>query len=118
MRPRVDLAEALSGQVRVELGGADASMAKERLNHSQVGSPLEQMGGEAVPKGMRRDAPIDPGHRGPVTHQAPDRFACQPRAPLADEDGRYGASTGPGLARARQVPMHPLARLLPHWHAS
>jgi hypothetical protein len=55
MRSRVDLAEALSGQVRVELGGADASMAKERLNHPQVGSALEQMGREAVPEGVRRD---------------------------------------------------------------
>ena len=56
MRPRVDLAEALSGEVRVELGGADASMAKERLNHSQVRSTLEQMCGEAVPKGVGRHA--------------------------------------------------------------
>ncbi len=55
VRPRIDLADPLAGQVRVELGGADASMAEERLDHPEISSSLEQMGGEAVPEGVRCD---------------------------------------------------------------
>ena len=75
MRPRVDLAEALSGQVGVELGGADASMAEERLDHPKIGSPLQQMRRKTVPEGVWSDARGYPRHACPATHQLPDGLA-------------------------------------------
>src|SRR5438132_10852519 len=118
MRPRVALAEARSGQVGIELGGADASMAKERLDHAQVCSAFEQMSREAVPEGVRRDAPGHPGRLSPVPHQAPDRFSRQPLPTLADEDCGAGTPGRPGRAGPGQVPMQSLPGLIAHWHAA
>ena len=50
----VDLAQTLTGEVGIELGGADASMAQQGLNGAQIGSALEQMRREAVPERVRR----------------------------------------------------------------
>ena len=38
VRPGVHLTHALARQVGIELGGADASMAQQRLDHPQIGA--------------------------------------------------------------------------------
>src|SRR5918998_607999 len=117
MRPRVYLANALAGQVRVELGGADASMAEQRLDHAQVCSALEQMRREAVTERVRRDALGDAGGLRPALDELPDRLASHARpAPTDEHSGRRSAG-GPLAARPRAIPMQPLTGLLPHRHA-
>ena len=44
----VDVAQAGGGDVGVNLCGADAYMAEEFLDDTQVGAMVQQMGGEAV----------------------------------------------------------------------
>ena len=46
------LAEALFRDVGVDLRGAQAGMAQQLLDGPEVGSPVEQMGGVCVAKGM------------------------------------------------------------------
>src|SRR5215216_4495054 len=41
--------------VRVELGGREIGMSEHLLNASEVGSSLQQVGGEGVPEEMRVD---------------------------------------------------------------
>src|SRR5437870_3965571 len=116
VRPRVDLAQPLTGQMRVELGGADASMAQQRLDHAQIRSSFEQMGRETVPKGMWRDALSNARSPRPALDDAPDRFTAQPPAPLADEHRIGRATRRPLLTRTAEVPMQPVARRFAHWH--
>src|SRR4029079_18378206 len=58
--PRVvlaeDLAQALSRQVRVDLGGADVRVTEHRLHRAQIGAVLEEVGGEGVTELVRGDA--------------------------------------------------------------
>ena len=51
----VDFAEAVAGNVGVDLGGADVGVAQQFLNNAQVGAMLEEMGGEAVAQHVRSD---------------------------------------------------------------
>src|SRR6187401_1747256 len=117
MRSRVNLADALAGQVRVELGGADASMAEQGLDHAQVGSALQQMSGKAVPKGVWRHPLVDAGGLGPALHEAPYGLPAHPVSALANEDRRGGPGGRPCSPRTGAVPMQALARLVAHRHA-
>src|SRR5439155_962682 len=116
VRPRVELAQPFTAQMRVELGGADASMAQQRLDHPQIRSSLEQMGREAVPEGVWRDALRNPRCPRPALHDAPDRFTAQPPAPSADEHRLGRATRGPLLTGTAEVPMQPVARRFAYRH--
>lgn len=54
----VDLFQSLRGQVRVDLRRAEALMAEQFLDASQVGSVVEQMRGEAVTQCVRADSGV------------------------------------------------------------
>src|SRR5687767_11841332 len=51
----VDLAEALLGDVRVDLGRRDVRVAQHHLHGAQVGAMHQQVRGEGVTERMRRD---------------------------------------------------------------
>ena len=57
----VHLAQALAGDMGVDLRGADAGVAKEFLNDTKVGTAFQEMGGKAVPQHVRRYFATDPG---------------------------------------------------------
>src|SRR6476620_6756605 len=78
---RVHLLEPARLYPSVSLGRADCCVAKQLLNCPQISTSLEQMGGERVPQGMRRDAAGD----GRATHPA----------------GQAAAHVGGGKALAR-----------------
>ena len=46
MGPAIDVSDALTRYVGVELGRADTRMSEQFLNDAQVGPSLEQMGRE------------------------------------------------------------------------
>ena len=56
MLVREDGADLRIGQVGIQLRGADGRMSEQLLNDAQVGSALQQVRGERVPEGMRRDS--------------------------------------------------------------
>ena len=51
----VDLLEMRRGHVSVDLRGGEVGVAQHLLHRPQVGSALEQMGGERVAERVRRD---------------------------------------------------------------
>src|SRR5262249_22774297 len=59
-----DLADRLGGNLGIEYRGLEVGVTKQHLNHADVGVLLEQVGGEAVPQGMQRDALADRRHMG------------------------------------------------------
>ena len=50
MRGVVDGAQALAGQVRVDLRGGEVSVPEQLLHRAQVGAPFEQVGRERMAK--------------------------------------------------------------------
>ena len=82
MKLPVDASQIFAINVRVDLRGRDVRVPEHVLHGTQVGATLEQMGGERVPQGVRRDAGADP-RRGyvfpqdlPGTHSGERRAAC------------------------------------------
>jgi hypothetical protein len=49
----VDLSQPATGDVSVDLGGAEAGVAEQFLHCPKVGSSFEEMGGEGVAQGVR-----------------------------------------------------------------
>ena len=59
-----DLADRLGGDAGVERRGVELGVPEQHLDHPDIDVLLEQMGGEAVPQGVRRHALVDLGHIG------------------------------------------------------
>ena len=57
-----DLADRLGGDLGVERRGVELRVPEQHLDHADVDVLLEQMGGEAVPQRVQRDALVDLGH--------------------------------------------------------
>ena len=73
------LAQAVAGDVGVDLGGGDIGVAEQGLHHPQVGAALQQVGGEGVPQDVGADAGgIDAGVGAAVGH-ANDKYKCDQR---------------------------------------
>ena len=58
-----DVADRVDGDAGVERRRLQLGVAEQYLDHADVDALFEQMGGEAVPQGMRRHALGDPGPR-------------------------------------------------------
>ena len=54
-----------SRQMQVDGRVIELSMAEQHLNGPQVGAGFQQVGGEAVPQRVRRDALLDAGRASP-----------------------------------------------------
>src|SRR5215471_16323673 len=52
----LDVADRVDGDAGVERGCLELRVAQQHLDHANVDALLEQMGGEAVPQRVRRDA--------------------------------------------------------------
>ena len=70
MGPRVDLPDAFSGDVRIQLRGCDAGVPQELLDHAQVGPALKQVRGETMPQRVRCDTLGQSGATSPPTMAA------------------------------------------------
>ena len=68
----MDLAQSLPGYMSIDFCGADAGMAEQFLNDTQVSAVLQQMGGKAVAQHVGRDVPFDAG-------SADSPFDAQPK---------------------------------------
>ena len=68
-----DFAQALAGDVRIDLRRRDIGMAQQGLHRAQIGPAFQQMGSEGVAKDVRADARrIDAGIDGGFVEQLPD----------------------------------------------
>ena len=59
-----DLADRLGGDAGIERRGVELGVPEQHLDHADIDVLLEQVGGEAVPQRVRRDALVDLGHLG------------------------------------------------------
>src|SRR5258708_31952171 len=57
-----DLADRLGGDAGIERRGVELGMTEQHLDHANIDVLLEQVGGEAVPQGVQRDALVDLRH--------------------------------------------------------
>ena len=104
VRARVDLAQLVDGDQRVDLGRRDRRVAQQFLHDAHVRAAVEQVGREGVPQRVRRDARGQPGPlgRGPQHH--PGGLPRQRPAAGVEEQPRACPSRprpAPGRARTR-----------------
>ena len=59
-----DLADRLGGDAGIERRGVELGVTEQHLDHADIDVLLEQVGGEAVPQGVQRDALVDLRHLG------------------------------------------------------
>src|SRR5215216_3068178 len=84
---QIGLLQALRLYPSVGLGRADRRMPEELLDRAQVGAPLEQVGGERVAQGVRRDPAPERGATRRDAQPAPHVGGGQPAAALREEQG-------------------------------
>src|SRR5450631_4567276 len=90
--------EARRRDMGVDLGGGQALVAEQLLDHPQVGPAIEEVGREAVPEGVRRHAQRQAGP-GPQAIEAEAQPAhAEGPAAVVQEDlaGRFGVRRGMG----------------------
>jgi len=61
----VDLSKSAARKMRVALGRRKGGMPEQFLDDAEIGPALEQVGGERVPQGVRRDVPYAGSERDP-----------------------------------------------------
>src|SRR5438874_2097951 len=87
--PRVGLLIAVlqpgGGHVRVDLGRAQAAVAKQFLHAADIRAAVEQVRGEAVPHRMRAGARIKAGLFEILFEQAADAARGEPATAAVDE---------------------------------
>jgi hypothetical protein len=76
----VDAQQPFGLDVGVDFRGRDVGMAEQELHGAQVGPALQQVGGEAVAHGVRRDLGAHPGHEGIALDELPHGLTREPPA--------------------------------------
>ncbi len=99
----VDPHQLLGGDVRVALGGGQAAVAQQLLDHTEVGPAIEQVRGEGVAQGVRAHPPDDASRAGRASHDRVHRAHPEPTAARVREHGTgvLPAPAEPGLERLR-----------------
>src|SRR5262245_21348722 len=82
----VGLAEAGGADVGVNLRGDEAFVAEQFLHAADVGPAIQEMGGKAVPQGVRRRAAVEPSLPKVFFQQSSHAAGRQAAAELVDED--------------------------------
>ena len=95
MGGRVDLAQPVDGDQRVDLGGGHRGVAEQFLDDPDVGAAVEQVGGERVAQRVRGDL----GQARP----GPPRPAARPRRSAGSAGRRGRSGTPPGCAAPRRA---------------
>lgn len=83
----MDLLEVGVGDVGVDLGGGDVGVAEEGLDGAEVGAVHEEIGGEAVAKGVGADVLGDAGEAGVFFDNALDGAGGEPTVVAGSVDG-------------------------------
>ena len=74
------VAEQFVGDMGVDFRRAHAGMAEHLLHREQVGAAFKQVGGEAVPEGMRADGLGDAVFLCQFFYDEEDHLSCETRA--------------------------------------
>lgn len=85
----VDFFHALSGDVGVDLGGAEAGVAEEGLDAAEVGAVVEEVGGEAMAKFVRGDVDGEAGVFPVFVDDVGECLGGDAAAEFAEEEGAF-----------------------------
>ena len=94
----VHVAQGVSGDQGINLGGGDRGVAEQFLNDAYVGAPGQQMRGEGVPQGVRRDRHGQSGSFGGGSDDQPGVLPTNPLPTQPEKQGR-GRATASGQPR-------------------
>ena len=67
----MDAFQSISSYMHVDLGGGDVGMTEHNLHRPQIRSPLQQMGGISMAKGVGMHFFFHPGGPGVFLNQLP-----------------------------------------------
>ncbi len=116
MELSMDFAKPLAGDVRIKFRGADGGVAQQFLNHPQIRTVFEQVGGEAVAQHVGRDVPRHPGAADAPFDMRPESVGGERGAAVREEDIGGGARLYEFGARSGQVTIQSGRRLAAHGH--
>src|SRR5690606_14147909 len=112
----VQLLQAGTGDMGVDLGGGQVAMPQQHLPRPQVGAMVEQMGGEGMAQGVWRQRLADAGHPGLVLDAVPEGLAGHLLAAQAGEQHVAGPAVEQEGPRLAQVALDPGDGLLAQRH--
>jgi len=112
----VKLLEPLSRDMGVDLGRRQVAVAKQHLHHPQIGAVVEQMGGEGVAQGVRREVFADARLQGVTLDELPERLARHAVAAASGEEEVAQAPAQQVLAWPMKVIPQPVQRFRPKGH--
>ena len=84
---RQRITQQFIGDMRVDFRRTDAGVAEHLLYSKQVGTSFKQMGGKAVPKGVRADSLVDAVLLCQFFHNEEDHLAREARTTAVEENG-------------------------------
>ncbi len=96
---------------RIDLRGRHARVAEQLLHDADVGTALQQMGGERVPKRVRAHLLLDPSRGRVLLEDAGAPLAGEPPAAQVQEHRRTRPSRGDLRPNPREVRAHRVTRV-------
>lgn len=104
MCPIVYGAEAIDGDVRVDLRGREGSVTEQLLDDSEVGAPFEQMGRRGMPEPVRSEVGCTGNSRQYVVNDGAGLALVESGAAPTEQQRRTGRGCGQG--RSTRVNPH------------
>ena len=108
MRREVHLTEVVFRHQGVDLRGRNARVAEQLLHHPDVGPAFQEVGGERMAQGVRRDSPVDPGRLCVPREHPGAALPGEPSAALVEEERASGGRRREGRRVRAQVRTHGL----------
>src|SRR6185312_1767039 len=86
----VCLLEVSGDHMRINLGGLDISVTEHRLQATQIGAALEQMGGETMPQQVGIQSAWNTRGAAQITNERPHRLAGERASAPAEKEKSLG----------------------------
>lgn len=86
MKLGVDTFEVVPGDVRIDLGRGNISMAEKFLDNAQIGPTLQHMRCKGMAERVRRQGLLDPGLLGIFSDHLPDELPRQSSPPFTNKE--------------------------------
>src|SRR6476659_5166561 len=83
----VDRPQPLRGDACVDLGGGEAGVAEELLDHADVGAVVEHVGAARVPEHVGEEPVAEPGPVAGRAHDEPGTLTGEPATPCVQKHG-------------------------------
>ena len=113
MKRAVDFPEISPVEMSVDRGGRDRRVTEQLLHHAQVGSSLQQMGGERMPQRVGMDPDRERGGTRVPAQDLPEAHAAQRATAGVGEHAVMARACAQPRSRPLQVDLERLPRGAP-----